>query len=134
MRFAYADPPYPGQAKRIYGRHSDYAGEVDHAQLVARLVDDYPDGWALSTGASMLQGVIALCPPKVRVMAWVKPMSAYFKVYLAMRDQRDRYRELVREAHACVAEALNCPAHSWHGSDLARRWLVASATRTERRL
>jgi hypothetical protein len=27
----------------------------------------------------MLQGVIALCPPKVRVMAWVKPMSAYFK-------------------------------------------------------
>ena len=29
MRFAYADPPYPRQAKRWYGSHPDYAGEVE---------------------------------------------------------------------------------------------------------
>jgi hypothetical protein len=52
MRFAYADPPYPGQAWRVYGRHEDYAGEVDHAELIARLERDYPDGWALSTPAA----------------------------------------------------------------------------------
>ncbi len=26
MRFAYADPPYPGQSKRWYGNHPDYGG------------------------------------------------------------------------------------------------------------
>jgi hypothetical protein len=49
MRFAYADPPYPGQSKRLYGSHLDYAGEVDHADLIGRLGSGYPDGWALST-------------------------------------------------------------------------------------
>lgn len=37
MRFAYADPPYPGQARRHYGAHPDYGGEVDHAALIERL-------------------------------------------------------------------------------------------------
>lgn len=72
MRFAYADPPYPGQSKRLYGDHPDYAGEVDHAALVARLVDEYPDGWALSTGAKWLRDVVLLCPADVRVLSWVK--------------------------------------------------------------
>jgi hypothetical protein len=96
MRFAYADPPYPGQSYRLYGSHQDYAGEVDHAELVARLVADYPDGWALSTSASALPEVLALCPysrgtdPKnpgrvepdksVRVLAWIKPGGAPFPV------------------------------------------------------
>lgn len=95
MRFCYADPPYPGQAWRVYGKHKDYAGEVDHAELIERLMADFPDGWALSTSASALPEVLALCPYKrgtdkknpgrvepessVRVMAWVKPMSAFFK-------------------------------------------------------
>jgi hypothetical protein len=30
VKIAYADPPYPGQAKKHYGDHPDYAGEVDH--------------------------------------------------------------------------------------------------------
>lgn len=38
MRVAYADPPYPGQAKRHYGKAGDpYEGvveEVDHAELI----------------------------------------------------------------------------------------------------
>lgn len=92
MRFAYADPPYPGQSFRCYGDHPDYAGEVDHAELVAQLERDFPDGWALSTSAVALPEVLRLCPyrrggdPKnpgrvrpedsVRVLAWIKPSSA----------------------------------------------------------
>jgi hypothetical protein len=71
-RFAYADPPYPGDA-HYYRDHPDYAGEVDHAQLVDRLIADYPDGWALSTSSRALRDVLALCPPAVRVGAWTKP-------------------------------------------------------------
>jgi hypothetical protein len=86
MRIAYADPPYPGQAKRLYGDHPDYAGEVDHADLVERLMTF--DAWALSTSASALQSVLALCPAPVidqkknvgrrfdgtgvRVLIWIK--------------------------------------------------------------
>jgi hypothetical protein len=75
VRFAYADPPYPGQAKRWYGNHPDYAGEVDHAELIARLERDYPDGWALSTSAAALQDVLALCPRGVRIGIWNRPNS-----------------------------------------------------------
>jgi hypothetical protein len=74
---AYADPPYPGQAARHYGDHPDYAGEVDHAELVARLELEYPDGWALSTSSPALRDVLPLCPTDVRVMAWVKPFAAF---------------------------------------------------------
>jgi hypothetical protein len=66
MRFAYADPPYPGLARRYYGTE-----EVDHAELVARLVAGWPDGWALSTSAVALDVVLRLCPPGTRVCAWV---------------------------------------------------------------
>lgn len=75
MKFAYADPPYPGMA-HLYKDHPDYAGEVDHAELIARLVRDYPDGWALSTSQTALQSVIALCPKDVRCLAWIKPAEA----------------------------------------------------------
>lgn len=73
MKFAYADPPYPGQAKRLYGDHPDYAGEVDHTELIGRLCRDYPDGWALSTSSPALKDVLALCPPDVRVAVWHRP-------------------------------------------------------------
>jgi hypothetical protein len=68
LKLAYADPPYPGKA-RIYRGHRDYAGEVDHAGLIARLEDTY-QGWALSTSAEALPQVLALCPPGVRIAAW----------------------------------------------------------------
>ncbi len=70
-RFAYADPPYPGLARRYYG-----CDEVDHCELVAKLVQDFPDGWALSTSAAALQAVLALCPSGVRVCVWVKGARA----------------------------------------------------------
>lgn len=66
-RFAYADPPYPGMAQKYYGTE-----EVNHVELVARLVAEYPAGWALLTSASTLQEVLAMCPAGVRVACWVK--------------------------------------------------------------
>lgn len=77
MRFAYADPPYPGQA-HLYKNHPDFAGEVDHAQLIERLQGEFVDGWALSTSAAALGDVLALCPRGrpvaggVRVCAWIR--------------------------------------------------------------
>ena len=72
MRFAYADPPYIGQARKHYGRE-----EVDHAALVARLELEYPDGWALSASSPSLRLILPLCPDDVRVMAWVKPFCIF---------------------------------------------------------
>lgn len=66
MRFAYADPPYPGMAHRWY-----QGEEVDHRELVERLVAEYPDGWALSTSSEALREVWALCPPATRLHVWV---------------------------------------------------------------
>lgn len=101
MRFAYADPPYIGKAKKHYGDHPDYAGEVDHAELVERLSAEYPDGWALSCSSPSLRQLLALCPPDVRVLAWYKPFVPYKKgVGLAhtwepviLRGGRSRSRE-----------------------------------------
>ena len=73
MRFAYADPPYPGTARKYYGREETYAGEVDHAALVSSLQASYADGWALSTSAKALRDVLPLCPEGARVAAWSKP-------------------------------------------------------------
>lgn len=67
LRLAYADPPYPGKAW-LYRGHCDYAGEVDHGELIRRL-STY-DGWALSTSAAALPAVLGLCPAGVRVAAW----------------------------------------------------------------
>lgn len=75
LRFAYADPPYPGKAKECYQHEPTYGGEVDHVSLIDRLTTAY-DGWALSTGAYALRQILPLCPPTVRVCAWVKPIGA----------------------------------------------------------
>jgi hypothetical protein len=66
MRVAYADPPYPGQALRHYGKTGDpFEGEIaeiDHAELIERLEAEFPDGWALSTSVPALGDLLALCP------------------------------------------------------------------------
>lgn len=72
MRFAYADPPYIGCAHRYPEKT-----EVDHEALIASLVDEYPDGWALSCHTPSLRYLLPLCPEDVRVMAWVKPFAAF---------------------------------------------------------
>ena len=75
MRVAYADPPYPGQSEKHYGDHPDFDGEVDHDDLLRRLQSF--DCWVLHTSSVALRYVLPICPPDVRVMAWVKPFAAY---------------------------------------------------------
>lgn len=76
MRFAYADPPYPGRAARYYRHEPTFAGEVDHVALIASLQASGYDGWALSTAADALRSILPLCPPEARVCAWTKPIGA----------------------------------------------------------
>jgi hypothetical protein len=72
VKFAYADPPYIGQAHRYVEKQ-----EVDHVELVARLVADYPDGWVLSCSSPSLREILSLLDGRVRVMAWVKPFAVF---------------------------------------------------------
>lgn len=76
MKFAYADPPYIGQAKKHYS-HDIRCAEVDHAALITNLLINYPDGWALSCSSPSLPQILRLCPGDVRIMAWVKPFCAF---------------------------------------------------------
>src|SRR5690349_19852141 len=80
MRFAYADPPYPGQSAKHYADHPDYAGEVDHEQLLRQIDADY-DGWLLHTSSPALSGVLTSAAKDgiagLRIMAWVKPFAAF---------------------------------------------------------
>lgn len=79
-RFAYADPPYVGLSAKYYRRESTFAGEVDHGVLVSRLEERRKAGellgWALSASARSLATLLPMCPPGVRVCAWVKPHGA----------------------------------------------------------
>lgn len=74
MKVAYADPPYIGQAKKHYSSDPKCA-EVDHALLIEEL-NKY-DAWALSCSSPSLRKILPICPPDVRVMAWVKPFCAF---------------------------------------------------------
>lgn len=76
MKFAYADPPYIGQAKRHYSA-DPLCAEVDHAELIGRLVREFPDGWALSASAPSLGQILPLCPPGYRIAVWCKSFCAF---------------------------------------------------------
>jgi len=71
MIIAYADPPYPGLA------HYYNNDEVDFNRLIERLVDDYPDGWALSIHSPALKEILPMCPDGARVGAWTKPFCSF---------------------------------------------------------
>lgn len=81
MRFAFADPPYLGCGAKHYGHLHEDASDCDtpewHKSLIERLVADYPDGWALCLHSPSLQTILPMCPPNVRVGAWVKPFGAF---------------------------------------------------------
>ena len=74
MRFAYADPPYIGQAKRHYN-----CAEIDHAELIARLQAEFPDGWALSASTPSLSQIVPMLPVGARYGAWCKSFCAFKK-------------------------------------------------------
>ena len=75
MRFAYADPPYIGQAKKHYG-HDPLCAEVDHDDLINRVLAEY-DAWALSCSTPSLQKILSYCKTDIRVLAWVKPFASF---------------------------------------------------------
>lgn len=82
MRFAYADPPYLGVAKKRYPEHPEswvYDTVDGHRQLIDRLVAEYPDGWALSMAATNLRELLPLCPPTARVLVWAKTYTMFLK-------------------------------------------------------
>ena len=64
MRFAYADPPYPGTARRYPEKQ-----EVDHGALVEHLRTF--DGWVLHTNPQNARAIAGLCP-EARMLAWLK--------------------------------------------------------------
>lgn len=81
MTFAYADPVYLGQA-RHYRHHPEahvWNDPETHRQLIEQLTTDYPDGWALSCSSPSLRVLLPMCPPDVRVGAWVKPFHIFKK-------------------------------------------------------
>ncbi|HMB37396.1 MAG TPA: hypothetical protein VKV41_25340 [Methylomirabilota bacterium] len=104
MRFAYADPPYPG-----YAGYYPEQTEVDQPRLIHQLVHEYPDGWALSTKSSALRELLPLCPDDVRVLAWVKPYTpfragvtvayAWEPVLVRGGRKRPRTEDTVRDWH-----------------------------------
>lgn len=80
MKFAYADPPYLGCGKYYVQHHPDaliWDQEETHRALIERLSAEYPDGWALSLSSTTLHTLLPLCPPDVRIAAWVKPFAAF---------------------------------------------------------
>lgn len=81
MRFAYADPPYLGSAKKLYGKHHAQAGDFDSVETHIRLIDGlsrvFPDGWALSMASTNLRRLLHHCPEDVRVGGWFKPFAIF---------------------------------------------------------
>lgn len=76
MKFAYADPPYLGQGKKLYQR-PEWDDLATHALFIQKLHAHYPDGWALSASSPSLRAILPLCPEDVRVASWVKPFAVF---------------------------------------------------------
>lgn len=81
MRFAYADPPYLDCCRLYDHFHGDDGrcwDDIDtHKLLVERLMDEFPDGWAMSLSSTSLQRLLPLCPSDVRISAWAKSFCAF---------------------------------------------------------
>lgn len=80
MKFAYADPPYLG-CGALYAKHHPDALVWDnpetHRGLIARLCDEYPDGWAMSTSSPSMATLAPMLPVGHRVCPWVKPFCSF---------------------------------------------------------
>lgn len=83
MKFAYADPPYYGCGRKLYGAHhaeaADWDDQATHLALIERMVTEYPDGWALSCLGRDLRWVLPACPDDVRIAVWAKPFGSGYK-------------------------------------------------------
>jgi hypothetical protein len=80
VKFAYADPPYLGQARHYdHPESAIWNDTAAHFNLITTLVSDFPDGWAMSCSSPSLRELLPACPADVRIGAWVKPFHAYKK-------------------------------------------------------
>lgn len=79
-RYAFADPPYLG-CGALYAKHHPNAmiwdDPEEHRLLISRLVDEFPDGWALCLHEPSLRTILPMVPQEARVAAWVKPFAAF---------------------------------------------------------
>ena len=111
MRFAYADPPYLGQGKKLY-QHPEWDDPAMYAAFIARLHQEFPDGWAMSASSPSLRTLLPFCPPDVRVGGWFKPFAvfkpnvnpayAWEPVIFRGGRKRDRTQPTVRDWCSCV--------------------------------
>ena len=79
-RYAYADPPYYGCGHLYREHHADADAWDDLAtwrHLIARLMDEYGEGWALSMTSGNLHDILPMCPRESRIAAWVKPFASF---------------------------------------------------------
>jgi len=75
LKIAYADPPYLGCARKLYG--DPFYDELDkHVDLMERMDAEY-DAWALSLHEPSLRFILPRAPDDVRVAAWVKPFASF---------------------------------------------------------
>lgn len=77
-RIGYLDPPYIGMAKLKYGNHPDYAGEVDHRQLLADTAQY--DGWILHCSVPSLPEILGYATDlglEYRICAWMKTWATF---------------------------------------------------------
>lgn len=80
MKFAYADPPYLGCGKLYAAHHPDALDWDDpetHFNLIDRLFDEYPDGWALSCHEPSLHTLRSYASRDCRTGVWVKPFAVF---------------------------------------------------------
>ncbi len=80
MKMAYADPPYLGCSYFYAQLHPEamiWDDPETHRELIVRLCDDFPDGWAMSLSSPSLRTILPMCPEDVRVGSWVKPFASF---------------------------------------------------------
>src|SRR5690606_11429402 len=82
-----------------------------HFDLIARLADEYPDGWALSCNPRDLVWLLPACPGDVRVAAWcktwhqIRPTTVQFawEPVIFRGGRKDNKRSpMVRDWMACA--------------------------------
>jgi len=116
MKIAYADPPYFGCGKRLYGDLHEDASECDtrefHFELVQRLVTEFPDGWALSCNPSDLAFMLPIMPDDVRVSPWCKTwhrIRPNVSVQYAWEPLIWRGGRAIKRRNPMVRDWLACP-------------------------
>lgn len=116
MRFAYADPPYYGHGKRLYGEFHEQAADWDdretHFMLIERLTDEYPDGWALSCNPSDLEWLLPYIMVDVRVCAWVKSfhnLRQWLNIQYSWEPVILREGRIVKNRKPYLRDHLVCP-------------------------